>query len=105
MPERDSICCCRRLNGFSEYSARPHLVLAGANERDYETRGQADVRGTWFSQPGHLLTGLITGQDKLAVLQDSDVFVMPSRSEGVSIAMLEAMYIGLPVIVTDRVGI
>jgi glycosyltransferase involved in cell wall biosynthesis len=51
------------------------------------------------------LTGLLTGPDKLSALQDADVYVLPSRSEGLSIAMLEAMYMGLPVIVTNRVGL
>jgi len=85
-------------------SGDSHLVLAGANERGYEAqvRHQAEELGL----AGRLtLTGLITGQDKLAALQDADVFVLPSRSEGLSIAMLEAMYMGLPVVVTDRVGL
>jgi glycosyltransferase involved in cell wall biosynthesis len=87
-----------------QVSGTAHLVLAGANERGYEeeVRHLAEELGL----ASHLtLTGLITGQDKLAALQDADVFVLPSRSEGLSIAMLEAMYMGLPVVVTDRVGL
>lgn len=81
-----------------------HLVLAGADERGYaaEVRHLAEELGLASRLT---LTGLITGQDKLAALQDADVFVLPSRSEGLSIAMLEAMYMGLPVVVTDRVGL
>jgi len=81
-----------------------HLVLAGGNELDYETQVREMLRDLGLANRV-TLTGLITGQDKLGALQDADVFVMPSRSEGVSIATLEAMYMGLPVIVTDRVGI
>ena len=85
-------------------SGDSHLVLAGANERGYEAqvRHLAEELGLASRLT---LTGLITGQDKLAALQDADVFVLPSRSEGLSIAMLEAMYMGLPVVVTDRVGL
>ncbi len=50
-------------------------------------------------------TGLISGDLWKAALQDADAFVLPSRFEGLSIALLEAMYMGLPVIVTDRVGL
>jgi glycosyltransferase involved in cell wall biosynthesis len=87
-----------------QVSADSHLVLAGANERGYEAqvRNLAEELGLASRLT---LTGLITGQDKLAALQDADVFVLPSRSEGLSIAMLEAMYMGLPVVVTDRVGL
>jgi hypothetical protein len=39
-----------------------------------------------------------------AVYQEADVFVLPSQQEGMSIALLEAMASGLPVIVTDTGG-
>ena len=87
-----------------QVSGDSHLVLAGADERGYEAqvRHLAEELGLASRLT---LTGLITGQDKLAALQDADVFVLPSRSEGLSIAMLEAMYMGLPLVVTDRVGL
>ena len=87
-----------------QVSGDSHLVLAGANERDYEAQVRHRVEELGLASRT-TLTGLITGQDKLAALQDADVFVLPSRSEGLSIAMLEAMCLGLPVVVTDRVGL
>ena len=51
------------------------------------------------------LTGMITGPEKLAALRECDVFVLPSQSEGSSIALLEALHAGLPVLISDRVGL
>lgn len=39
-----------------------------------------------------------------AILQESDVFVLPSLSEGVSRASLEALYFGLPIVLADVDG-
>ena len=89
---------------LTEDLGETHLVLAGGNELDYEKKVRGMLSDLGLSNRV-TLTGLITGHEKLGALQDADVFVMPSRSEGVSIATLEAMYMGLPVIVTDRVGI
>ena len=50
------------------------------------------------------LVGMLTGNDKLAALADADIFVLPSHSEGFSIATLEALISGVPSLLSDRVG-
>ncbi len=80
-----------------------HLVLAGPDERG----GRVDVEQmiNQFGLQKHVtLTGMIDGPDKLALLNDADVFTLVSPSEGTSIALLEAMYMGLPVVVSDSIG-
>ncbi len=81
-----------------------HLVLAGPNEG----RGADQVRQLAQDcgiQERVTLTGLITGKEKLAALNEAQAFVLPSRFEGMSIALLEALYVGLPVLITDQVGL
>jgi glycosyltransferase involved in cell wall biosynthesis len=51
------------------------------------------------------ITGMISGDEKLAALNDADVFVLPSYSENFGIAVIEAMICGLPVIISDKVNI
>ena len=50
------------------------------------------------------LVGLLTDTAKKEALADADLFVLPSYSEGFSIAVLEAMTSKVPTIVSDRVG-
>jgi len=44
-------------------------------------------------------------QNAIRLMEASDLFVMPSRFEGLSIAMIEAMACGLPIIASDAPGI
>lgn len=52
-----------------------------------------------------LLAGYRARQDALAMLGGSDVFLMPSRSEGIPYALLEAGALGVPILATRCGGI
>ncbi len=81
-----------------------HLVLAGPDE-DGAVATLRKMASAYGISKNVTFTGLVSGDLKKAVLQDSDILVLPSRFEGLSIALLEALYMGLPVVVTDRVGL
>ena len=49
-----------------------------------------------------VFAGMLTGQEKLAVLSGADICVIPSYSEVRSIIALEAMACGLPIIITRQ---
>ena len=48
---------------------------------------------------------MLLGPEKLAVLRDASLFVLPSYSENFGLAVIEAMAAGLPVIISDQVNI
>ena len=47
-----------------------------------------------------VFTGLLTGADKLAAMSCADLFILPSHSDVLGIAVMEAMAARLPVIIT-----
>jgi len=47
-----------------------------------------------------IFKGYVTGDDKIQLLRNSDIFVLPSYSEGCPVAVLEALASGLPIIYT-----
>jgi len=49
------------------------------------------------------LTGYVEGEAKITLLKESDIYILPSYTEGLPISVLEAMLFGLPVI-TTKVG-
>jgi glycosyltransferase involved in cell wall biosynthesis len=75
-----------------------HALIVGGGRREAEVKQMAASLG--LSGQVHFLG---SRRDVLDLLQTMDIFVLPSYSEGVSLALLEAMAAGLPVIVS-RVG-
>lgn len=70
-----------------------HLAIAGRGELDAPLRARAEELGV--GDAFHLL-GLRS--DIPDILSEGDIFVLPSLSEGLPLAILEAMFAGLPII-------
>lgn len=81
-----------------------HLLLAGNIDRGFERRINKWVRDYKIGN-SITFTGMVTGKEKLEIFAGSDLFVLPSYSENFGMAVLEAMSYGLPVIISNRVGI
>ncbi len=82
-----------------------HLIIAGKDDGDgYENKVKEWVK-KYNLNDSVTFTGLVTGNDKITLLYGSDIFVLPSYSEGLPTAVLEAMAVGLPIVITDKCGI
>jgi glycosyltransferase involved in cell wall biosynthesis len=87
----------RLVDAFMRFDSteRVELRIAGVNNRPWaaalQQRARADTRIRFL---GHV-------SQPSSFLSDLDAFVLPSRSEGMSNALLEAMAMGLPCIATD----
>lgn len=74
---------------------RLRLCGDGSARREIERRLQAHGIADRV-----VLAGWVTGAAKLEAFEGADIFVLPSHTEGLPNAMLEAMGAGLPVVVT-----
>jgi glycosyltransferase involved in cell wall biosynthesis len=83
-----------------------HFILAGANPQDpvYEKQIHRQIESSKLANQT-TITGFVGGDFKLGLLQDADLFVLPSYYENFGIAVAEAMALGTPVVISDRVQI
>ncbi len=77
------------------------LVIAGPDLVGYR-RAIESLIGDLGVRDRVVFTGMLSGQMKQAALAAADVFVLPSRSEGFSIGVLEALAAGCPVVITEE---
>jgi glycosyltransferase involved in cell wall biosynthesis len=80
------------------------LLIGGSGPADYLIEMQRTAAELGIAT-GVRWFGFVAGEDKEQLLADADVFVLPSYSENFGISVVEAMAAGLPVVVTDQVGV
>lgn len=94
---------------ISEQKGVPELLAAAdlvyEKQRNFELVLMGDSRDEALltqarSKPYCTLTGWLTHDEVVRQLQAADIFTLPSHDEGLPMAMIEAMSLALPVIVT-----
>ncbi len=90
---------CRAFAALEKDFPDAILVFAGPDYEGTMARLDALVRRLGIRDKV-TYTGMLEGDKKWAALAASEVFVLPSHSEGFSVAVLEALATGRPVIIT-----
>jgi glycosyltransferase involved in cell wall biosynthesis len=84
--------------------ARDVFVIAGPAEGAYAEALRAQARRLRIDDCVHW-TGLLLGDEKWGALQGADAFVLPSHQENFGIAVVEALSVGVPVLISRAVNI
>lgn len=80
------------------------LVIAGGDDEHHKADLQklaADLR----VEDGIIYTGMLNREQAKKAMVDSNVFVLSSLSENFGMAVVEAMLSGLPVVISENVGV
>ncbi len=91
-------------HAFAKVSAREpdsRLLIVGPDEWGYGRKIKEILKRENVLDKT-VFTGMLVGKEKLSVLKSSSVFVLLSESEAFSVTILEALYCGLPVIISPE---
>lgn len=87
-------------SSIPEYSRKEwNIVIAGPDELNHRSELESIV-DTLGLRKSVVFIGLVEASSKMKCLAEADAFVLPSYSEGFSVAVLEGMASRLPVIAT-----
>jgi glycosyltransferase involved in cell wall biosynthesis len=81
------------------------LVIAGPpDSAEYESHLRGLVKEHDIGRRV-IFTGMLYGKDRLALMADADLFVLPSYQENFGIVVAEALACGTPVLISDGINI
>lgn len=75
------------------------LIIAGRGDGAYSRRLELLIAELGIGESAHLV-GAVFGRQKSAWLRRAELYMLPSRSEGLAMAPLEAMAEGVPALIT-----
>jgi glycosyltransferase involved in cell wall biosynthesis len=76
------------------------LILAGPDQIGWEKELRSRAQ-----QLPVVFTGMLTGEAKQAAFACADAFILPSHQENFGISVVEALALGVPVLISNRVNI
>lgn len=99
--------CDNLIDAFAAVSERypdVHLVIAGPDQTGWKAELKAQANRLGIAARIHW-PGMIKGATKSAAFTDAQAFVLPSHQENFGLVVAEALSIGTPVLISDKVNI
>lgn len=96
------------IEAFAEVAdsdASLHLVMAGPDDRSGVRAGLEALAARLGVAHRITWTGMLSGSAKWSALKAAEVFALPSHQENFGIAVVEALAMGVPVLISDKVNI
>jgi glycosyltransferase involved in cell wall biosynthesis len=98
-PKKGIDILCRAWGGVRKNFPDTHLVFAGSDFENTKASTESLLRELGAAESA-TFTGMLSPALKWSALAAAEMFVLPSYSEGFSVALLEAVAMGVPVIAT-----
>ena len=103
-PKKNLPATLQVLHRLRSKGRKVELIVVGGDDEGERGRLEAASRQLQIENAVHF-TGLLSREAIREALADSDLFMLPSLSENFGVAVVESMLAGVPVVISDHVGI